>query len=73
MWAEALGAGEYRLCNVPFYAFDVSYEDVVGAVKEAVGLAFTFVIRRGGHSTYRLLLNEPRRAHFKVTVRRTTS
>ncbi len=65
VWAEPLGSGRYRLCNVPFYAFDVSYDDVVGAVEGSWGLVFTSVIRRGGHSTYRLLTKDPLRDQFE--------
>ena len=66
VWAEPVGPGQYRLCNVPFYAFDVSYGDLVGAVEEAGRLVFASVVRRGGHSTYRLLVNEPRRDQFEL-------
>lgn len=61
IWAESVGPGQYRLCNVPFYAFDVSYDDVVRVVEDAGSLLFASVARRGGHSTYRLLVNEVHR------------
>lgn len=61
VWAEPVEPGQYRLCNIPFYAFDVSYSDVVEAVEDTDHLVFSSVARRGGHSTYRLLINEHRR------------
>jgi hypothetical protein len=61
VWAEPVAPGQYRLRNVPFYAFDVSYDDVVGTREETGRLIFGSVLRRGGHSTYRLLLKEPLR------------
>ena len=65
VWAEPVAPGQYRLCNVPFYAFDVSYGDVVGTVEETGCLVFSSVLRRGGHSTYRLLLKDPLRDQFE--------
>jgi len=58
LWAEALGEGRYRLRNSPFYAFDVSAEDVVLAREEGGALEFSAVVARGGHSTYRLILTK---------------
>ena len=65
IWAEPVGSGKYRLCNVPFYAFDVSYGDVVEAAEEDSRLTFASVVRRSGHSTYRLLTNEAHRDQFE--------
>ena len=67
LWAEPIGQGRYRLRNSPFYAREVSAEDVVFAdpVEGSDGtsesgnapLLFQGVSIRGGHSTYRLLRN----------------
>ena len=65
LWADLVGPDQYRLRNVPFYAFDVSYDDVVETVEEAGQLVFAIVIRRGGHSTYRLLVNKPHSDRFE--------
>lgn len=61
LWAEPVGSSEYQLENVPFYAFGVSLGDAVRAIEGDGVHVFTEVSRRGGHSTYRLLINESRR------------
>jgi len=58
MWAEPVRPGKYRVENVPFYAYDVSAEDVVDASPRDGVLTFTGISERGGHSTYRLLLSD---------------
>jgi hypothetical protein len=55
LWAEPVPGGRYRLRNSPFYAFDVSVEDVVFAREEEGALFFAGVSLRGGHSTYRIM------------------
>jgi hypothetical protein len=62
MWAEAVGPGQYRLANSPFYAFGVSFEDTVLARREGTKLVFVETIRRGGHSTYRIIPTTERQA-----------
>jgi hypothetical protein len=68
LWAEEVASGRYRLRNSPFYARDVSAEDIVfadaaTAIDDAAQcdpgspenpLAFQGISMRGGHSTYRL-------------------
>jgi hypothetical protein len=69
LWAEPVGKGRYRLMNSPFYAFGVSFEDIVfGEVREEqIGevrgeqIYFTGVSIHGGHSTYRLWLPKSER------------
>jgi hypothetical protein len=56
MWAESLGDSRYRLLNSPFFTFGVSAEDIVLAEQAGDSLAFRRVLSRGGHSTYRLYL-----------------
>lgn len=60
LWAEPLGAGRYRLKNSPFYAFDVSFQDIVLAQERGGSLVFIETIERGGHSTYRLIVKAER-------------
>lgn len=67
MWAEPLDEGRFRLRNSPFYAFGVSFHDIV-YVKEAPdgGLDFAGVAEPAGHSTYRVILEDGvTRAHFE--------
>jgi hypothetical protein len=50
------GQGRYRVDNSPFYAYDISYRDVVSAKPDGLRLLFQAVLERGGHSTYRVKL-----------------
>jgi len=57
MWAVEVRLGRYQLRNSPFYAYEVSLEDIVEAERGEDGqLVFKRVTIRGGHSTYRLVL-----------------
>src|SRR6476661_1521622 len=58
MWATPVGPDRYRLENSPFYAYGVSWLDVVEALPdEAAGLpVFVRRVERSGHRTVRLIL-----------------
>jgi hypothetical protein len=56
MWAIHREDGTYEIDNSPFEAYGISYRDVVAAHVEDGMLVFNYVIRRGGHSTYRVKL-----------------
>ena len=58
LWAEELKPGVFRIDNIPFYAYGVSYCDVVSTVRVQDRLEFKAVITRGGHSTYRILIDD---------------
>jgi hypothetical protein len=65
VWATELEDGRYRIDNIPLYAYDVSYGDMVSARPGGGELHFVSVIGKGGNSTYRLLLRAPHaRADF---------
>lgn len=54
MWAEPLGKGIYLIQNSPFNVYGISYNDQI-KVKEKNGrLVFSELVKRGGHSTYRI-------------------
>lgn len=58
-WAVDLGGNRYRLDNTPFFAYRLSWGDVVEALPEADGfLMFTRVLEKSGHRTVRVLLAE---------------
>lgn len=60
LWADHVGPDQYRLDNSPFWAYGVSWRDVVEAFPDENGvLTFVRVIRKSGHRTLRLIL-EPR-------------
>jgi hypothetical protein len=54
VWAEPMGSNRYRLMNVPFIAFGLSIGDVVTAKGHRGPPIFEAVVKRGGHSTYRI-------------------
>jgi len=61
LWATALGNDEYKLDNSPFYAYSVSWEDIVYApFNESEGFpTFERVIKKSGHRTIRIIFNPP--------------
>jgi hypothetical protein len=59
LWAANLGDGRYRIENVPFYAYGISYHDEVSAAMSDDRLTFLDVKARSGHSTYRVLVKNP--------------
>ncbi|MFP5246225.1 MAG: DUF4265 domain-containing protein [Thermoanaerobaculia bacterium] len=72
MWAEPLGDDRYRLQNVPFYAYGLSFDDVVNARQIGGQLFVQDVIERGGHSTYRIFLSQgvaPDKLRFRESWR----
>jgi hypothetical protein len=58
LWAEPLGLDRFRLRNSPFYAFGVSNEDIVLGKESEGQVQFRSAVFRGGHSTYRLKLQD---------------
>jgi hypothetical protein len=58
-WAESLGDDLYRLDNIPFYAYDIHYQDVVRAVPHEPGQMPTIVdvAQPGGHKTLRVMFD----------------
>lgn len=58
LWMEPAGLGKYRVDNLPFELYDISYGDVVSAAEKDGALTFQSVLSRGGHSTYRVRLPE---------------
>ena len=57
LWARPLGENRFRIKNVPFYAFGVSYDDVVEAPTIGNQNVMRAVVQRGGHSTYRIFVS----------------
>ena len=60
LWALNLGEGRYQLDNTPWFAYGVSWQDVVEAVPEAEGgfPVFRRVVQKSGHRTLRTALPE---------------
>jgi hypothetical protein len=61
VWAEPEGNNMYVLKNVPTFVKGLSYGDVVKTRIEDDVPVFEDVVRRGGHSTYRIYANSDRR------------
>jgi hypothetical protein len=59
LWAEDLGGGRFRIENIPFYIYGISYSDVVSADEDGDRQSFREVVARSGHSTYRILVKDP--------------
>lgn len=61
LWATALGNDEYKLDNSPFYAYSVSWEDVVYAPVDPDEGRPTFVrvLRKSGNRTVRVIFDPP--------------
>jgi hypothetical protein len=57
LWAEPIDGDGFRLRNVPFYAYGVSYGDTVLAPPADEGRVVQGVSERGGHSTYRIFVS----------------
>lgn len=61
LWATPLGSDRYKLDNSPFYAYGVSWEDIVLAPFDAEEQFPTFrsVITRSGNRTVRVIFDPP--------------
>jgi Domain of unknown function (DUF4265) len=61
LWATHLGSDNYRLDNSPFYAYGVSWEDVVSAPfnPEEGFPTFERVVSKSGNRTIRVIFETP--------------
>lgn len=58
LWAASVAPGKARVQNVPFAAYGLSFNDVI-ETEEAGGRCWMkSITERGGHSTYRVFLND---------------
>ena len=60
-WAKPLGNDLYQLDNSPFYAYGVSWQDIVEAKKtESDGFPiFTKIVEKSGNQTVRIIFDPP--------------
>jgi len=68
VWADPEGDNVFVLRNVPTFAKGLSYGDVVKAGIENGVPVFEEVVRRGGHSTYRIYAKSNRRSPDVMSV-----
>jgi Domain of unknown function (DUF4265) len=68
LWAEELGDSLFRVDNIPFFVFGISLNDVV--LTESISGLKTVVkvVRRGGHSTYRVRMAKDKNIDDFVAV-----
>jgi len=61
LWAVPLGEDRYQLANSPFYAYDVSWEDIVLApFSDTEGMpTFESVAVKSGNRTVRIIFDPP--------------
>lgn len=60
LWAIPLGDDRYELANSPFYAYGVSWKDVVLAPRAPDGMPeFQKILSKAGHKTVRVRLDPP--------------
>jgi hypothetical protein len=57
LWAEPLGSGRFRVESTPFFAYGLSYGDVVRASETTELPRLEEVERKSGHRTMRLALD----------------
>ena len=67
LWTRPVGGG-FEILNVPFYLKNVSRGDAINAIQEAF-LRFTDVRNRGGHNTYRLLMEDSSEDEVSATLK----
>jgi len=67
LWAEPEG-DSFVLKNVPIFAYGLSYGDSVRIRIEDDVLVFQDIVRRGGHSTYRIYAKSDRSSPEVVNV-----
>jgi len=60
LWAKEIGPNLFQIENSPFFIFGISADDVVSAEEDGGILRFRGAVSRGGHSTYRVFLQDGR-------------
>lgn len=58
IWVTRVGSDEFRIENNVLYAYGLSFGDVVRGARRDGALEFHSVLRKGGHSNYRILLRK---------------
>lgn len=58
LWGERINVNLYKIISIPFFVKGISCGDIVGVTNQAGVIKFTEINKRGGHSTYRIILNE---------------
>jgi len=61
LWATNIGEDKYKIDNLPFYAYGVSWQDIVFApFDQSEGFpTFQRVVSKSGHRTVRIIFDSP--------------
>ena len=59
LWADGIRPEEFRLGNIPFFAYGVSCGDIVRTARQGEINVFQEVVRPSGHGTIRVILTNP--------------
>lgn len=55
IWAELLNSGYYRVDNIPFYAPNIAYNDIISVEKDNNKFYFEDLIETSGNSTVQIV------------------
>ncbi len=55
LWANLLESGNYEVDNIPFYAPNLAYQDIVSVEKDEDVLYFDDLVEPSGHSTLQII------------------
>lgn len=58
IWVEYLGDNKYRISNIPFYVYGVSYDDIVEAEEQDGQLFYAKTVSKSGNNTFRLIIEK---------------
>jgi hypothetical protein len=62
LWARQVGEGRYQIENIPFFARELAWGDIVSAGSEEGAdedvLRYQQVLHSSGHSTFRILVHD---------------
>ncbi|MEH1930300.1 DUF4265 domain-containing protein [Nostoc sp.] len=58
VWALSLGGSHYRIQSVPFFAYNISLEDIVEAHRQGRNLRVRKMIGKSGHRTLRVIFED---------------
>jgi len=56
LWANRVSDSTFQIDNVPFFAKQISWGDIVSAQQTGTGLIFQKLIQPSGHSTVRVIV-----------------
>lgn len=58
VWAKKVEVDKYEIINSPFFAYGISYGDLVKVIRVEKELYYHGTIKLSGHSTYRVFLDK---------------